>query len=71
MKCHVRTENGTVTLGGVKIDSVGVTCEETPEILYYISQGWVQRIGVEPKPEAVPVESDGPAKVVKRKRGER
>ena len=69
MKCHVRTENGTVTLGGVKIDSVGVTCEETPEILYYISMGWLVRVAAEPKPEAVPVEGDGPAKVVKRKRG--
>lgn len=70
MKCHVRTENGTVTLGGVKIDSVGVTCEETPEILYYIAMGWLVRVAIEPKPEAVPVEVDGPAKVVKRRRGE-
>lgn len=70
MKCHVRTENGTVTLGGVKIDSVGVTCEETPEILYYISMGWLVRVAAEPKPEATPVEADGPAKVVKRKKSE-
>ena len=70
MKCHVRTENGTVTLGGVKIDSTGVTTEETPEILYYLAMGWLVRVAAEPKLDPVPVEADGPAKVVKRRRGE-
>lgn len=44
MNCAVRTKGIEMVSGGVKITAAGVVTEETPEILYYLAMGWIERV---------------------------
>jgi hypothetical protein len=63
MKVTVKSTGGVIKVGGVEFRDDAVTlCEETPELLYWISRGSLERADVE-------IPNDGPAKIVARRKG--
>ena len=72
MKCRIKASRGEVIVSGMKLTELPVVCEETPEILYYIAMGWVQRVEVDLDAAPAPVVDPEPAataRVIRRRRG--
>ncbi len=70
VKCIVKSSAGEVLCAGRVFGIDPVIADETPEILYYLAMGWLQRCApanaAEPaKPEAS--ETPAPGKIVRRK----
>ena len=64
MNVTLKSAGGELMVSGVKIDTKPVTVEETPEMLHYLSHGWLVRCGKPVKVDVVPVTET----VVRRKR---